>query len=123
MDAISAIKSSPVTSIPLGLGTPQPQVNVQAKAEPSSQPKTTAQTSEQPITENDVKKAIQEVVANLPNSHESIGFNYEEKLGQLYVQVTDSVSGDVIREVPSKDFIKHKLAMQEMIGLLLDKQA
>jgi len=84
---------------------------------------TTNQPSEQPVSEKEVQQAIRDVTSNIGQASESIGFSYEAKLGQLFVLVTDSNSGEVIREVPSKDFIKHKLAMQEMIGLLLDKQA
>jgi len=74
------------------------------------------------VTEKQVQQAINDIVSNIGTANESIGFSYEKKLGQLFVVVTDNKSGEVIREVPSKDFIKHTLAMQEMIGLLLDKQ-
>ena len=119
MEAITtAVKTSTVTP-PLGLGTQQAPIKAKVQAPVNPAPKQV----EQPITEKEVQQAINEITSALAGSNESIGFNYEEKLGQLYVQVTDNVSGEVIRELPSKDFIKHKLAMQEMIGLLLDKQA
>jgi len=81
--------------------------------------------AEKPTTEQDVKRAVaqanQEMASLAPT--ETIGFGYVEKLNQIFVQVKDSKTGEVIREIPSKDFIKHKLAMREMIGLILDKQA
>ncbi len=103
--------------------TVTPTVNVGA-----SQTSTQKNTQPQPpieshtVSEKEVQQAINEITSSLGEINESIGFSYEKKLGQLFVLVTDSTSGEVIREVPSKDFIKHKLAMQEMIGLLLDKQ-
>jgi flagellar protein FlaG len=87
------------------------------------QVESTNKPSEQPVSEKDVQQAINEITSSIGQTNESIGFSYEKKLGQLFVLVTDSASGEVIREVPSKDFIKHQLAMQEIIGLLLDKQA
>jgi len=80
---------------------------------------------EQQVKEKDVQKAIQQANVELASSNTSvaISFGYEEKLGQLFVQVTDKNSGEVVREIPSKDFIQHKIAMREMIGLLLDKTA
>lgn len=125
MDINSATaKTSSVASLPLGLGTPQPQAQPQAKvpvkAEAQPQPN---QNQERPITEKELQSAIQDVANSIAESNLSIGFNYEQKLGQLFVKITDSVSGEVIREVPSEDFIKHKIAMREMIGLLLDKEA
>ncbi len=119
MEVIKTKTKSNTVTQPLSLGTqqaPVSHVRVQAKTSPSTQH------IEKPVTEKDVQKAINEITSALVGANESIGFNYENKLGQLYVQVTDNVSGEVIRELPSKDFIKHKLAMQEMIGLLLDKQ-
>ncbi len=59
----------------------------------------------------------------LLNSNESISFGYEKRLGLLYVQVQDKSTGEVLREIPSKDFIRHALAMKESIGLILDKKA
>ncbi len=116
MEAITtAVKTSTVTP-PLGLGIKQ--APMQTRVETPTQ-----QQADKPITEKDIQQAIHEISNALVGSNESIGFNYEQKLGQLYVQVTDNISGEVIREFPSKDFIKHKIAMQEMIGLLLDKQA
>jgi len=93
------------------------------KEAPNPQPQhIEKQNTAKQVTKQDVEQAIQQVTRELAGSNEAIGFSYEKKLGQLFVQVKDNVSGEVIREVPSKDFIKHRLAMQEMIGLLLDKQ-
>ena len=79
-------------------------------------------TQEKPITEQQVKQAVSKANAMFAGSNESVAFHYEKKLGLLYVQVTDTQSGEVIREIPSKDFINHRLAMREMVGLILDKQ-
>ncbi|MDX8388598.1 MAG: flagellar protein FlaG [Ghiorsea sp.] len=82
-----------------------------------------AQPKEQPVTEQQVKQVVSEANTALAGSNESVAFHYEKKLGLLYVQVTDNQSGEVIREIPSKDFIQHRLAMREMVGLILDKEA
>ncbi len=92
-----------------------------ASTQQQTEPKQQATTTK--VSEKEVQQAIAEIISNIAGVNESIGFGYEEKLGQLYVLVTDKQSSEVIREVPSKDFIKHKLAMQEMIGLLLDRKA
>ncbi len=75
------------------------------------------------VSVQDVQKAVQQANAQLAGSNESITFGYEEKLGQLVVQVTDKSTGAVIRQLPSRDFIQHQIFMREMIGLFLDKQA
>ena len=105
--------------------TVTPTVNVGASQTSTTKSNTAPQPSAETRTtsEKEVQQAINEINSSLGSASESIGFSYEKKLGQLFVQITDNKSGEVIREVPSKDFIKHKLAMQEMIGLFLDKQA
>jgi len=75
------------------------------------------------VSVQDVQKAVQQANAQLSGSNESITFGYEEKLGQLVVQVTDKATGAVIRQLPSKEFVQHQIFMRELIGLFLDKQA
>ena len=119
------VQSSPVLSS-LNMGSANVRPANQVQASPATPPpvKQDAQNkSEQQVSIQDVQKAIQQSNKALTLSGESIAFGYEEKLGQLFVTVTDKQSGEVIREIPSKDFIQHKIAMREMIGLLLDKQA
>lgn len=71
-----------------------------------------------------VQQAVEQANAQAAQSRPvKVSFGYEQKLNQLYVQITDQDTGKVVREIPSKDFIKHKLAMREMIGLILDKTA
>jgi len=98
----------------------QQQVSPPVSTEQQVQKKT-----EQQVKEQDVQKAVQQANVEMASSNSSvdISFGYEEKLGQLFVQVKDQNSGEVIREIPSKDFIQHKIAMREMIGLLLDRTA
>lgn len=74
------------------------------------------------VTEEGLKQAVAQANIEIASSNESVSFNFEAKLGLLFVTVTDSDSGQIIREIPSKDFIAHRVAMREMIGLLLDKQ-
>jgi len=78
--------------------------------------------AEPKVSEQALKEAVLQANRTFAGSNEAVSFTYEEKLGQLFVQITDSKSGEVIREVPSREFIRHQVAMKEFIGLLLDKQ-
>ena len=71
----------------------------------------------------DVEQAVKQANASLRGSNESITFGYEEKLGELVVQISDKSTGKVIQQLPSKDFIQFQLHMRAMIGLFLDKKA
>jgi len=75
------------------------------------------------VSEKALQVAVSQANMEVASNSESVTFGYEKQLGLLYVQVTDNDSGKVVREIPSKDFIAHRVAMREMVGLLLDKQA
>jgi flagellar protein FlaG len=115
----SPVASSPSVDVRQASPAPQ-QVAQMPQPAPKEQPK-----EQKAVTEQDVKQAVEQANREMKNlgPTETIGFGYIEKLNQIFVQVKDSKSGEVIREIPSKDFIAHKLAMQEMIGLILDKKA
>ncbi|MDQ6998002.1 MAG: flagellar protein FlaG [Mariprofundus sp.] len=71
----------------------------------------------------DVQQAVKQANISVQGSNETISFGYEEQLGQLVVQVSDKATGQLIQQLPSKDFVQFQLHMRAMIGLLLDKQA
>jgi len=73
------------------------------------------------ISEQQVKQAVEQLNREFPS--ESVGFAYEKRLNMLLVQVTDKATGAVVKEFPSKDFVEHKVAMQAMVGVILDRQA
>jgi len=120
------VQSSPVLSSP-NVGTASakvgsPQVSRQpVPAEQNVQQN--VKSMERKVSEQEIRQQVAKANVEIAGSNENISFGYAEKLGQLFVQVTDAKSGEVIREIPSKDFIQHRLAMREMIGLLLDKKA
>ncbi|WP_238701319.1 flagellar protein FlaG [Mariprofundus erugo] len=123
MAVIDAMQSSPVLSSPNMGAAVVRSGNQQQATPPVSAEQSVQRNPERNISEQDVQRAVQQANSALPGSNESIAFGYEEKLGQLFVQVTDKNSGEVIREIPSKEFLQHRVFMREMIGLLLDKQA
>ncbi|MDX8407242.1 MAG: flagellar protein FlaG [Mariprofundaceae bacterium] len=120
------VQSSPVLSSPnVGAASARsgsPQVSRQPVAIEQNVQQNVKST-ERKVSEQEVRQQVAKANVEISGSNENISFGYEAKLGQLYVQVTDAKSGEVIREIPSKDFIQHRVAMREMIGLLLDKKA
>lgn len=97
-------------------------ISVKAEAEtgkisPSLDP------SRKQATEQDVQKAVQQANIEFAGMNQKIGFGYEKRLGQIYVQVLDKTTGEVVKEVPPKEFIEHQAAMKELMGLLVDRKA
>lgn len=95
--------------------------NISVLVEPMEQA-TTETTVQQPPLQ-DVQQAVKQANQSVQGLNQSISFGYEEKLGELVVQISDKATGEVIQQFPSKDFIQFQIHMREMVGLLLDKQA
>jgi len=121
-----SVQSSPVLASP-NVGSASVKVgSPQVKRQPTATEQSVQQnvrSAEVKVSEQDVQREVARANVEITGNNENIAFSYEPKLGQLFVHVTDKNSGEVIREIPSKDFIQHRVAMREMIGLLLDKQA
>jgi len=126
MAIISPITTQvPVASTPM-MGAPVPStapVQQHAEAPPSNV--RAIPIRDVPATERSVKDAVDNVNKMLAQSgsNEVITFSYEPSLQQLYVKIVDRNSGTVVRQIPSKDFIRNQIALREMIGLILDTKA
>ncbi len=53
---------------------------------------------------------------------ENVKFNFNEKLGRIYVTVVDSNTNEVIRTIPSEDALKLSAVWKEAIGNIFDKK-
>jgi len=109
---VSASLGSPLsTSLP---SSSQQQVSVQVAAGDLSQP----------LNDRAVKSAVHQVnqTLQMQGSDRSVSFGYEEKLGQMFVQIHDARTGSVVGEFPSKGQRALQIAMNEMVGLILDKK-
>jgi len=73
------------------------------------------------IAEEAIRQSVAE--AQRQFAGERIGFGYEKRLGVLYVQVYDQATGKVLREFPPEEWLAHRAALSEWIGLLLDQRA
>ncbi|MBL1352280.1 MAG: flagellar protein FlaG [Zetaproteobacteria bacterium] len=80
--------------------------------------------SEAMMSEQAVKGVIKQANQALQsqNIQSSVSFGYEAKLGQMFVQIHDGETGSVIGEFPSKSSRALQIAMNEIVGLLLDKK-
>ncbi|MDQ6995553.1 MAG: flagellar protein FlaG [Mariprofundaceae bacterium] len=110
----SASLSSAATTAP-SLSNRQPTQNTVVPLQKSS---------EATMNEQAVKDAVKQANQALQSQdvQPSVSFGYESKLGQMFVQVHDGATGAVINEFPSKSARALQIAMNEMVGLILDKK-
>jgi flagellar protein FlaG len=56
----------------------------------------------------------------LQQKNTQLNFSVHEKTDRVMVQITDQSTGDVIREIPSEEFLDMAAKLQEMVGLMFD---
>jgi len=73
-----------------------------------------------------------DAVSNKQNSTESnkqrvtpddVSYEYIKKLDLVKVVLRDSASNQVVKTIPTKDYIEMRLRLQDYIGTLLNKKA
>lgn len=74
------------------------------------------------ISKDYLDKAIKGVNEFLLPSTTSLHFQMHEKLEEYYVQVIDDRTKEVIREIPSKEFLDMYAAMRDVLGLVVDEK-
>lgn len=71
--------------------------------------------------EADLHKTIQAANKLLEPTQVHIEFELHEKLNEYYVKVINNKTDEVIKEIPSKEWLDFYAAMAEFMGFLVDK--
>ena len=82
---------------------------------------------EKPVEQQDKKQVTEEMLAELERDIEaihSVGLKFSkfDESGKTYVKIIDRANDEVIREIPSEKALILAARMDEMIGILFDKQ-
>lgn len=56
-------------------------------------------------------------------SARKLSFKVDDESGQMFVEITDQSSGEVIRQLPSEEVLRLHKNMEDLVGILLNKQA
>lgn len=99
------------------------------EAVPTGRPATQADASvaqAQEVPKQD-KQALEEAVASMQDATQAmqrnLSFSIDESTGRMVVKVTDSSSGDVIRQMPTEEALRLAESLDEMRSLLFKAQA
>ncbi len=55
-------------------------------------------------------------------SQTALHFEFHEKLNEYYVQIVDSTTREVVKEIPSRKFLDMYASMMEYMGLFVDQR-
>lgn len=74
------------------------------------------------LSDNEAKAMTDSMNDFLVSADSQLRFVYHDGLSEYYVTIVDSVTDEVIREIPSKKLMDIHAAMKEFVGLLIDRK-
>lgn len=72
--------------------------------------------------EESLDKAVQMANKKIAHTNRAFSYSIHEKTKQVMVKVTDSETGEVIREIPSEKSLDLFAKLQELAGILIDEK-
>lgn len=69
-----------------------------------------------------ISNIVKTINNNIQSLNQNVNFSYDESIKSLVVNVVDSKTGKVIRQIPPKDIVNLQKKMSEVIGLIFDNK-
>lgn len=126
--ASPARASAPPTpvSLPVGGGGQSPAGQVVAstvtRSGPTSQAGQQASASTQPASREDIDQALTEVRQALAPIASNLDFTIDEDTGKTVIKIIDSSTDEVIKQIPSEEFLAISKALDKLQGLLIKQE-
>ncbi len=129
IESVSTAAKIPPVSSPLihqsasGGGLPDPEEKNQATvaAEKSQSSMETTDKFEPNLEDvSEIVDAVQESLDMIKEQTTHLRFSVHEQTDQVMVKVTNPDSGEVIREIPSQEFLDLAAKFEKMVGLMFD---
>ena len=69
----------------------------------------------------DVRQAVEMLNKQLSKSNQVLGFSYDESVNSPVITVTNSESGEVIRQIPNEQVVRMAHHIDQLKGLVFNK--
>jgi flagellar protein FlaG len=105
---------------------PQPaqvRSNPAPAAEAVKQPEAPKVQSAPAIPQKQIDQALERIKTAMPAKANALSFSVDDKSGDTIVRVTDTETGELIRQIPSKELVEIAKALDKMQGTLLKQSA
>lgn len=91
----------------------------------SAAPATVTQQPEQSAesVRESVEKAVSSIQGFVQSIRRDLNFDFDDSSGRVVVKVTDSTSGDVVRQIPTEDALRLAENLEEIRSLLFKAEA
>lgn len=92
----------------------------------AQEPLSQAQSRAEEVTQPD-KQTVEDALTSIQETTQAmrrdLNFSIDDSTGRMVVKVTDSASGEVIRQMPTEDALRLAESLDEMRSLLFKAQA
>ena len=73
-----------------------------------------------PIKPAEVKQTAAELTKALKQQNSDLSVSVDETTGTMVVRIMDNSTGEVVKQIPPKQFMEAKISMNNIVGLLID---
>jgi len=102
--------------------TPIIQFPKVAKQEEPIKKQTELENFQEKITKDMLLNKVEGMNEFLEPTSTAVKFQLHEELNEYYIQVIDSKTNEVLKEIPNKKFLDMYASMTEMMGFMVDEQ-
>jgi flagellar protein FlaG len=77
------------------------------------------------VSPEDLEQAVEEIQLRMDSigSKLNFGLSKDERVDSLVIRITDKTNGELIKQFPSEEVIQLQEKLNDLVGLLFDKQA
>lgn len=124
MDTLNAIPAQPSqVSTALARKTEEPEgsATTAVTAPVTAQEKTPEQ--KDPEDKQKITNAVKKIDTFFQTSHRFLGFSVDETSGQMVMQIRDTQTNELIRQIPGEDVLRLAKHLDSLTGVLFKAQA
>ena len=120
MSSIEAVKGSAVQSLDLARAAAQSSSSAAGAVTP---PPASFEANEKVlISGEDLKAAVDQLNTHMQKMNRNVNFSVDSASGKDVVRVTDSNTGETVRQLPNEDMLQFIRNMENMVGVIFDSR-
>ena len=120
MSSIEAVKGSAVQSLDLARAAAQSSSSSAGAVTP---PPASFEANEKVlISGEDLKAAVDQLNTHMQKMNRNVNFSVDSASGKDVVRVTDSNTGETVRQLPNEDMLQFIRNMENMVGVIFDSR-
>ncbi|MBI5191892.1 MAG: flagellar protein FlaG [Nitrospirae bacterium] len=74
------------------------------------------------LNKGDIEKVADQINSKIESTNKSLKFFVHEATGQIAVKVINKDTNEVIKEIPAKELLDLQAKIEDMVGMLIDKE-